>query len=70
MAEFYKLFSVKDKNKEEINNYLKTTGVWIGYTPDGDKLGIYDVDEDNFNKVVETLINEFKLEVINFPFRV
>ena len=69
MAEFYKMFSVKDKNKEEINNYLKTTGVWPGFSDD-DRLVIYDVDEDNFNKVVETLINEFKLEVINFDFRV
>lgn len=69
MAEFYKMFSVKDKNKEEINNYLKTTGVFPGFSDD-DRLVIHDVDEDNFNKVVETLINEFKLEVINFPFRV
>lgn len=69
MAKFYKMFSVKDKNKEELNNYLKTTGVWPGYIPDGDRLVIHDVDEDNFNKVVETLINEFKLEVINFDFR-
>ena len=68
MAEFYKMFSVKDKNKEEINNYLKTTGVFPGFSDD-DRLVIHDVDEDNFNKVVETLINEFKLEVINFDFR-
>ena len=68
MAEFYKMFSVKVKNKEEINNYLKTTGVFPGFSDD-DRLVIHDVDEDNFNKVVETLINEFKLEVINFDFR-
>ena len=64
MASYYRLFSVKDKNKEELNNYLKTTGVWARFIYD-DKLIIHDVDKDNFNKVVETLINEFKLELVN-----
>ena len=64
MASYYRLFSVKDKNKEELNNYLKTTGVWPGFTSD-DKLIVYDEDKDNFDKVIETLINDFKLELVN-----
>ena len=63
MAEFYKMFSVKDKNKEEINNYLKTTGVWPGFSDDG-RLVIHDVDEENLNNVANKLINDFKLEEI------
>lgn len=64
MASYYRIFSVKDKNKEELNNYLKTTGVWARFIYD-DQLVVYDEDKDNFDKVIETLINDFKLELIN-----
>lgn len=59
----YKFFLVKDQDKQTINEYLKTTGVWPGFSDDG-RLVIHDVDEENLNNVANKLINDFKLEEI------